>query len=66
MKKKTKQKPSIFGPPKDMDEYGKRFVRLGEALQDENTKLRDLSDLSLSCGFVLRFSITPKPKVASQ
>lgn len=60
MKKKPKQKTVTLDPPKDVAEYGERFIRLGEALQDENTKLRDLFDLALSIGFVLRFSITPK------
>ena len=54
MKKKAKRKPSL-DPPKTVTEYGKRLVRLGEALQDENTKFRDLVELSLSCGLALRF-----------
>ena len=62
MKKKAKQKPVIFDPPKDCKEYGERFIRLGEALQDDNIKLHDLRDLSLSCGLILSFFLTPKSK----
>lgn len=62
MKKKTKRKPVILDPPKDLEEYGERFIRLGEALQDENTTLRDLTELSSSVGLLLRLSITPKSK----
>ena len=58
MKKKTEQKPFTFDPPPCMEEYGKRFVRLGEAFQDGNTTIRDLMELSWSCGLILRLVIT--------
>ncbi len=60
MKKKAKQKPCIMDPPKDITELGERFIILGEALQDDNTKLQDLRKLSLSCGLILKFSMLPK------
>lgn len=60
MKKRSKQNSVILDPPKDLDEFGKRLVRLGEALQDENTLLRDLCDLSSSCGLLLNFLLIPK------
>ncbi len=62
MKKKTKQNPISLYPPKDMEEYGKRFVRLGEALQEPSTKLLDLRHLSLSCGLQLKLSLMPNQK----
>lgn len=66
MKKKAKPKPIKLGPPEGIEEYGKRFVRLGEAMQDENTKMGDLYDLSLSCGLALRISLTPKSSTPTQ
>ena len=60
MKKKAKQKPISLDIPKTIEEYGERLVRLGEALQDENTKIRNLMELSLSCGLILSFSLVPK------
>ena len=66
MNKKAKQKSIELGPPEDIDSYGKCFVRLGEAMQDENTKMGDLYDLSLSCGLALRISLTPKSSTPTQ
>ena len=58
--KKAKQKPIILDPAEDAEELGERFIKLGEALQDDNTKLRDLVGLSMSCGLILKFFLTPK------
>ncbi len=60
MKKKSEQNPIATDPPETIEELGKRIVRLGEALQDENIKMRDINDLALSCGFVFGISIAPK------
>ena len=54
MKKKAKQKPINLGPPEGIEEYGQRFVSLGEALQDDNTQIGDLYNLSKSCGLKLK------------
>jgi len=62
MKKKAKQKPHIFDLPKDVEELGKRFVRLGEALQDEDITLGELFGLSMLCGLKLRLLLNPIPK----
>ena len=63
MAKKTKQKPVSLVPPKDITELGERFIRLGEALKDENSSLGYLGDLSLSCSLEMRLVIArEKPR----
>ena len=45
----------------DFTEYGKALVALGEALQEPNTRFRDLTDLATAAGIELTFRVVQEP-----
>jgi len=59
-KKRVRRKGAeAWGPAESVGHLGQRFVRLGEALQDGDTTLRDLVTLAMNCGFTLSIRIRP-------
>ena len=42
-----------------IEEYGKRLEHLGQLLQDQNTRLRDLIAAADACAMGISFSVLP-------
>ncbi len=61
MKKAPEQIPT--GPPTSFADLGRRFVRLGQAMQDESTKMREIFDLATSAG--MEIVIKPGRKIGN-
>ena len=63
MKKKSRLKSSPpLEPPQSFAELGDRFVKLGTAMQNPDSKIRDIAGLALSAGLELNFQIRPKSR----
>lgn len=46
--------------PQELGELGKNLVKLGEALQDDNTDTQTLAELANNCGLDFKFTFADK------
>jgi hypothetical protein len=51
---------------KTFEEIGDKFIRLGEAIKNPQTTLRDLADAAFYCGLDFQFRLAPMSKAKKE